>query len=205
MDGLGTMHAASFATDPKHLGFVLARYKFVAKMLTDQRHVLEVGCGDGTGGRLVKAAVWCLTGVDAILDFAIRSAAAFPIAQHDMVSGPFLRPGGLMELAPFDAAYALDVLEHVQPEDEGQFLSNVVASIKPGGVFIVGSPSLESQPYASELSRRHHCNCKTEDGLRTTLKKHFANVFLFGMQDETLTTGFGPMCHYRLAICTSHP
>jgi hypothetical protein len=25
---------------------------------------------------------------------------------------------------------------------------------------------------------------------------------VFGMNDEVLHTGFGPMCHYRLAICT---
>ena len=67
---------------------------------------------------------------------------------------------------------------------------------------ICGMPSLESQPYASELSRAGHVNCKTEEQLRQTLGKFFRNVLLFGMNDETLHTGFGPMCHYRLAICT---
>jgi hypothetical protein len=34
------------------------------------------------------------------------------------------------------------------------------------------------------------------------LTPHFSNVFMFGMNDETLHTGYGPMCHYRLAVCT---
>src|SRR5712672_4184330 len=41
---LGEMHAASFATDPKHLGFVLARYKHVSRWLVGMDRVLEVGC-----------------------------------------------------------------------------------------------------------------------------------------------------------------
>jgi hypothetical protein len=69
------------------------------------------------------------------------------------------------------------------------------------GTFIVGMPSLESQVYASEGSKALHVNCKTEQGLRDSLQQYFANVFMFGMNDETLHTGFGALCHYRLAIC----
>ena len=208
MDGLGVMHAASFAEDPKHLGFVLARYKFVAKMLAGYRSILEIGCGDGTGGRLVKSVVGQLVGIDVSLDDAIHASATFLIVRHDMVNGgPILlwqEGDPARQGFPFDAAYALDVLEHIAPLDEDAFLSNVVASIKLGGLFIVGSPSLESQPYASELSKKHHVNCKDEAGFRRALQRHFKHVFVFGMNDETLHTGFGPMCHYRLAICTSN-
>lgn len=37
--------------DPRRLLFILARYKFVAKMLSSKAHVLEVGCGDAFGRR----------------------------------------------------------------------------------------------------------------------------------------------------------
>jgi hypothetical protein len=47
---------------------------------------------------------------------------------------------------------------------------------------------------------RHHVNTKTEINLHDTMKQHFNNVFMFGMNDEVLHTGFGPMCHYRLAM-----
>jgi SAM-dependent methyltransferase len=192
------MHAASFAEDPKHLGFVLARYKFVAKMLTGYRYVLEVGCGDGTGGHLVKQVVGHLSGVDK--EPTVEPPYPFVLFRRDMTVGTIV-PEGTM----FDAAYCLDVLEHIAPSDEDKFLSNIVRSLKPSGVFIVGSPSLESQPYASELSIKHHVNCKDEADFRSTLARHFQHVFVFGMNDETLHTGFGPMCHYRLAICTCHP
>lgn len=193
MAQLGEMHAASFAEDPKHLGFVLARYKFVAKMLVGKGCVLEIGCGDTTGARLVKSAVGALTGIDQVR--YPGSVQSIPVDVFDAVE----------EKLPkncYDAIYALDVLEHISLEKEDQFLSNVVQALRGGGVFIVGTPSLESQQYASRLSKLHHVNCMTEDQFRVVLQMYFANVFVLGMNDETLHCGYGPMTHYRLAICT---
>ena len=183
---LGSMHAASFETDPKHLGFVLRRYHFVARMLQGARRVLEVGCGDGTGAQVVSRAVKEL--------FVIDKDENSIGEQWDILSAPYL--------SNFDGVYALDVLEHIEPDDEDKFFKNINASLTPYGTVIIGSPSLESQPYASELSRRHHVNCKTGQQMRETLGRHFHNVFLFGMNDYALHDGFDQMCHYRMAICT---
>jgi hypothetical protein len=34
------------------------------------------------------------------------------------------------------------------------------------------------------------------DSLRTLMERYFTNVFMFGMNDEVLHTGYAPMCHY---------
>lgn len=190
---LGKMHAASYETDPKHLGFVLARYKFVAKMLTGYHRVLEVGCGDTTGASIVLQTVGRLIGVD----IETPNDPQLLFMKHDILLGPV--PG----VMSWDAVYALDVLEHIKPEQEELALRNMCFNLhKEHGVLIIGLPSLESQAHASELSRLYHVNCKTEEGLRITLKKHFHCVFMFGMNDEMLHVGYGPMCHYRLAVCS---
>ena len=189
---LGEMHAASFEEDPKHLGFVLARYKFVAKMLVGKDRVLEIGCGDTTGARLVKPAVGELVGLDQEL---YTNTPCITVSVGDAVEEELPDDS-------FDAIYALDVLEHISHEKEDQFLQNVAQALRLGGVFIVGTPSLESQQYASRLSKLHHVNCMTEDQFRVVLRRHFTNVFVLGMNDETLHCGYGPMTHYRLAICT---
>ena len=190
VSGLGEMHGASFAEDPKHLAFVLARYLFVSKMLAGKDRVLEIGCGDTTGARIVKPAVGHLEGVDV----KAYPNQCIPTQLHDFIEKP-LYP-------EWDAAYALDVLEHIPPIAERDFLRNISASLKiHTGVFIIGTPSLESQKYASALSQAYHVNCKTEDGLRETLLEHFNNVFAFGQNDTTLHMGFGAMCHYRMALC----
>src|SRR5258706_6672573 len=146
---LGEMHAASFATDPKHLGFVLARYKFVARMLQGMGRVLEVGCGDTTGARLVKPVVGNLVGIDREPE-AYTSEKSINVSRHDMLDGP-IDYGG-----PYDAVYALDVLEHVSPQDEPKFLCNIRATLVRGGALIIGTPSKESQAYASAPSKAHH-------------------------------------------------
>jgi len=202
---LGLMSSHTYEVDAKRLGFTLARYKFVARVLKGCDWVLEVGCGDAFATRVVAQAVGHVLATDFDAAFIDEACArTHPtnvlLAQHDMVAGPRYVPDRLPKL--FDAAYALDVLEHIPPHHEGSFLGNVALSVGEHGAFVVGMPSLESQPYASELSRAGHVNCKTEDELRATLKRYFRNVFVFGMNDETLHTGFGPMCHYRLAICT---
>lgn len=190
---LGAMHAQSFEVDPKHLGFVLARYKFVAKMLTGYMRVLEIGCGDCTGAGVVAPVVGEWHGLDN--KFTVNATGRkLNTHFHDIVERPF-DAGEL-----FDGAYMLDVLEHIKPDDEDKAIINIKRCLQPYGVLIVGMPSAESQVYASPLSKLHHVNCKTEDGLRATMKRHFENVFLLGMNDETLHTGYGPMCHYRLAI-----
>ena len=61
---MGLMSGWSWYDDPKRLVFFLSRYKFVAKMLAGFDHVLEVGCGDGFGTRIVVQAVGRLTAVD---------------------------------------------------------------------------------------------------------------------------------------------
>jgi protein-L-isoaspartate O-methyltransferase len=58
------MSSWAYLDDPKRLAFMMARYKFVAKMLDGLSHVLEVGCGDGFGTRVVAQAVQKVTAID---------------------------------------------------------------------------------------------------------------------------------------------
>ena len=100
-------------------------------------------------------------------------------------------------LAGFDGVYCLDVLEHVEPERSDEFLKNL-AGCAP--VAVVGMPSLESQVYASEISKLEHVNTMTKGGLRVAMQAHFAQVFLFGMTDETLHCGMDQMTPYLFAV-----
>jgi 2-polyprenyl-3-methyl-5-hydroxy-6-metoxy-1,4-benzoquinol methylase len=198
---LGLMSNQAWQDDPKHLLFTLARYKFVAKMLADREHVLEVGCADAFGSRLVVQAVRRLTAIDFdpvfIEDVRERMDErwTFTPAVHDMLAGPV--PG------TFDGAYALDVIEHISPADEPLFMRNLVTSLSPEGVLILGCPSLQSQAYASPPSKAGHVNCKDGPGLRKLLGHYFHNVFIFSMNDEVVHTGFTPMAHYLIGLAAT--
>ncbi len=199
VENLGLMTNQAWDDDPKRLAFTLARYKFVAKMLSGRRHVLEVGCADAFATRIVRQEVSELTAVDFDPVFIedvnkrMRRNWRFNCFVHDMLEKPV--PGS------FDGIYALDVLEHIQPGDEEKFLNNFTASLAPHGVAIIGMPSLESQTYASEVSKAGHVNCKTMPDLKRTMKDYFANVFMFSMNDEVVHTGYHRMAHYLIALC----
>ena len=191
----GGMTPYEWERDPKRIGFILARYKFVARMLEGKKKVLEVGCADGFGSRVVRQHVGALWAIDidarSIEQARAHASPAWPITfqQHDILAQPWFE---------FDAVYALDVFEHIA--EEARLLANL-RECAP--VCILGTPSLESQAYASELSRKGHVNCKTGPDLQRAMLAHWRQVFLFGMNDETLHTGFQPMAQYRFALAVA--
>jgi 2-polyprenyl-3-methyl-5-hydroxy-6-metoxy-1,4-benzoquinol methylase len=201
MSKFGLMSSQIWQDDPRRLGFVLSRYKFVSKMFSGFNHVLEVGCADAFGTRVVKQEVKQLTATDFDPLFIESAKEAmdprwpFTTKVHDMLQGPI--EGG------FDGAYALDVIEHILPADEEVFVGNIVKSLNPQGVLILGSPSLQSQMYASPASKVGHVNCKDAPQFKALMSKFFNNVFIFSMNDEVVHTGFYPMAHYLFALCAS--
>src|SRR5262249_42673522 len=117
----------------------------------------------------------------------------FECRVHDMLEGPVDER--------FDAAYALDVLEHIPAADEDRFITNIVRSVASPGVVMLGLPSLESQASASPLSKEGHVNCKSAPDLKRLMQNYFHDVFIFSMNDEVVHTGFYALAHYLFALC----
>jgi 2-polyprenyl-3-methyl-5-hydroxy-6-metoxy-1,4-benzoquinol methylase len=196
---LGVMVNQVWQDDPKRVVFVLSRYKFVAKMLQGKKTVLEIGCADAFGSRIVADAVEHLTvsDIDPLFIDSVKENARYPWQEnamvHDILSSPTAEK--------HDAVYCLDVFEHILPKDETTLLTNLSNSINDKGIAIIGIPSLESQQYASQYSKEGHVNCLSGDVFKDHLEKHFHHVFLFSMNDEVVHTGFSPMAHYLFALC----
>lgn len=196
---LGAMMSHVWRSDPKRFTFVLSRYKFCARMLEGRGRVLEVGCADGFGARIVLQHVGEVVGVDieqAYVDWANRQAQEDGVKAHflvqDITEGA---PEG-----PFDAAYSLDMIEHLDPSQEEAYLANVRTALAPQGAFIVGTPNIAASAHASYWSQIGHINLKSAATLCAALEKHFYNVFMFSMNDEVVHTGFHPMAHYLFAL-----
>lgn len=192
----GGMTAYEWERDPKRLAFILARYTFVAKMFAGKGEVLEVGCADGYGSRIVRQAVSNMVAIDIDAQSIgearrMNYSARWPITYScvDVME---------LDLPSYDATFALDVIEHIERRKMSEFLN---AMHRIARVCIIGTPSLESQQYASELSKQGHINCMSGERLRTECAKHWSQVFMFGMNDSVLHTGFLPMSHYLFALC----
>jgi len=199
LEQLGLMSSQVWRDDPRRLLFVLARYKFVAKMFAGMKKVLEVGCADAFGTRIVRQEVPEVVATDFDPVFIERNKArphprwnsTFKV--HDMLAGPLAED--------YDGVYAVDVIEHIPKAQERQFVGNLVASLNVGGVCLLGTPSLQSQVYASPPSKAGHVNCKDAPELKALMSEFFHNVFIFSMNDEVIHTGFYPMAHCLWALC----
>ena len=192
---LGAPSSYSLVNDPKHLSFVLARYKFCAKMLANKKTVMEVGSLDGFGLPLIAQAVdhvYCV-------DWDERGLESISRRLLPYLKNVTLIHLDLNEKCPninVDAAFSIDVIEHLDPENEHTFIRNVLSCLPSDGVLITGTPNVSASQYASQCSAVQHINLKSMRTLHQLMQEYFDNVFMFGMNDEVLHTGYPQMCHY---------
>src|SRR4051812_7954305 len=95
LERLGLMSSQVWHDDPRRLTFLLARYKFVSKMFAGMNKVLEVGCADAFGTRIVRQEVPEVVAADFDPAFIERNKAGgthprwnITFQTHDMMVGP---------------------------------------------------------------------------------------------------------------------
>ena len=196
---MGLMSGHAYLGDSKRLAFTLSRYKFVSKMFSGFNNVLEVGCADAFGTPIVSNEVKHLVACDFDSLFIDDAKRNHPFNKkinfqvHNIVESPMNEK--------FEGIFSLDVLEHIDKKNEDKFMRNICSSLSKNGTCIIGMPSLESQVYASDISKLGHVNCKKGSELKLFLTQYFERVFTFSMNDEVVHTGFQPMSQYLLALC----
>jgi len=193
----------AFINDPKWILFSLSRYKFVSKLLKGKNRVLEIGCWDGACSMLVAKNVNELYAIDFYRKH-VDDAKKFvsKLQKNIFFSGEDFLDFNKNYLDKFDAIYSVDVLEHIDKKQEKIFFNNALKYLKKDGILITGTPSKESQKYASIGSRISHINCKTGQQLKDLNLKYFENCFLFSMNDEVIHTGYEKMANYLFTIST---
>jgi 2-polyprenyl-6-hydroxyphenyl methylase/3-demethylubiquinone-9 3-methyltransferase len=132
--------------DPKHFLSMLVplaapRVQYVHRILTEKAglnpttiRVLDIGCGGGLVAEEMTRLGYTVTGVD---PSAPSIAAAQLHARQNGIEISFVVGSGEAlpcETSSFDAAYCLDVLEHV--DDLDRVVAEVARVLKPGGIFV---------------------------------------------------------------------
>ena len=198
----------SFAVDHdiKHLNFVLSRYKFAAKMIENKKDInlLELGCNHGLGMQFFSQMGVCkkILGVDFDTEAVQWANKTFASENITFLEDDFLNKdykgifGGAV-----DVLISIDVIEHILPKRESDFLRTIDINLQPNGLAIIGTPNITMSPYASRESKKGHVNLFDQKRLYRLLSDKFHQVLLFGMNDEVIHTGFYPMCCYIMAVC----
>lgn len=200
---LGPYTSYQFIDSRRHLLFTAARYKFAMKMLShkkEKQSILDLGCNDGFGTHFLAENAEKIIGVDFdkhAIEFAKEEKS---LGEIKFIYEDFLQDGG-KKYGEFDGVVSFDVIEHIYPENLETYMKTVLMNLKKEGVFIIGTPSLESQSYSKENIKGAHVNVYTGEQLEKMLSKYFNNIFLFTQNDEIIHTGHFRMANYLLAVC----
>ncbi len=195
---LGPWTSFSLLNDPKHLCFVLSRYKFCAKMFEEKDSILEIGCGDGFGIPLVAQDKKYVLGID-VDNRLIEDNKK----RLEKIKNIKFRKMDICKEIPkekFDGVFSIDVIEHLDQRLEEYFMKNSCACLKKKGIYIIGTPNIAAKKYATPRSTVQHINLKSYKTLKGLMKKYFENVIVFSMNDEVVHTGFKSMAHYLFGI-----
>lgn len=193
---LGRDWSYNIYNDPKRLGFVLSRYKFASRMACAAKRVLELGCNEGIGIPILSEFSKTYLGVDVDNEAIQVARKNWGSNKVSLITDDFLGK----KYGEFDSIVCFDVIEHIKPVCETEFLKTIYLNLGNDGICIIGTPNITAAIYASIASRKGHVNLFDSVRLASLLTKLFHNVFLFGINDEVVHTGFLPMAHYLLAI-----
>lgn len=201
---LGPHSSYEWNNSRRQLLFTAARYKFAMKIIgnlyePDKKKILDLGCSDGFGTYYVAEYAKSVLGVD-FDEEAIRYAQeAYADSNIEFRLENFLNK----KYGEFDGIVSFDVLEHIYPENEKAYMNTVLMNLNDrGGVFVVGTPSLETQQYSKENVTGAHVNVYRGEDLYRMLKLYFYNVSLFTQNDEIIHTGHLRMANYLIAVCS---
>lgn len=200
---LGPHSSYQYNNSRRHLIFTASRYKFAMKMIgsiyePNEKKILDLGCSDGFGTYYAAEYAKLVVGVDfdeEAIEFAKENyqGSNMEFRQEDFLGRKY---------GEFDGIVSFDVIEHIYPENVEIYMRTVMANLCRGGVFIVGTPSIETQQYSKENVTGAHVNVYKGEDFYAMLKQHFYNVFLFTQNDEIIHTGHLRMANYLIGVCS---
>ncbi|MDP7417891.1 MAG: class I SAM-dependent methyltransferase, partial [Desulfobacterales bacterium] len=113
----------------------LARYKFVAKHLSVNDDVLEVGCASGLGTIFLSQLCHSVTAID-------RNSQSIEEARNlSKRENVFFQIQDFADFSSdrgFDVLVSLDVLEHMSVEEGRKFIARAADTIKADGMLVIG-------------------------------------------------------------------
>ena len=193
---LGKLTADTLLNESNHLLFTFSRYKFASKMIGNDKEVLELGCSEGIGSLIIAENNCNIKAVDFDEDAILWAAENLKNKNIEFVNDDFINK----KYGEFDAVVSIDVIEHIIKKNENKFLETVHKNLKHDGICIIGTPNITAKKYASKTTKDGHVNNFSTKRLKQLFLKKFRNVFIFGMNDEVLHTGFNSMSHYLILL-----
>lgn len=153
----------------------VAAYALAASR-AQRRTVLDAGCGEGYGARMLAETASRVTGVDLDPGVVTHARATYPgidFLQADLCDLPLPDDG-------LDLVVSLQVIEHLP--DIPRFVAEVARVLRPGGEFVCATPNrLTFTPGSDTPVNPFHTREFTAAELRETLAAHFTVRTVLGL------------------------
>lgn len=158
----------------------LARYNFASKY-TNNRNVLEVGCGTGYGTGLIAKNSTFVVGVDTSVP-----AISYAKREYSGENCEFLVEDGTslaFATEVFDVLLSFEMIEHLS--DPNHYLTEIHRVLKKGGVLIISTPNkLFTSPGRRTPIWKYHLREFYYEEFKQILKQLFPDVIVLGQRIE---------------------
>lgn len=170
-----------FKSKAKYLLYLrhLFGYKFAKENISKDSFILEVGCGEGYGTKLLSENVTKIIGLDVNKNIITHASNKYSSENcifkvYDGLKIPY-------EDDTFDAVVSLQVIEHIQ--DDINYVSEVYRVLKKNGMFILTTPNrtYRLRPGQNPLNR-FHIREYYPHTLENVLKSKFSDIRIWGVR-----------------------
>lgn len=148
-------------------------YRYAAGLLGPADRVLEIGCADGYGSKVLAAAAGSVTGIDNSAEAVDCARArhgggnlAFQVCRGEELPFPE---------ASFDKVVAFHVIEHIEADEA--FVAGLARALRPGGALILSTPNRRHRLKPGEKPWfKYHVREYGRDDLAALLGRHFSGT-----------------------------
>lgn len=169
-------------TEQGEISMVFSRHQFTynyIKQYTENKSVLDIGCGTGYGSKIIAEKSGEVLGID-LSGEAIKYC-------RDKYKGSNLTylQADALTFVPnkkFDIVIAFQVIEHIK--DLAGFINKLRSIVKQGGKIIISTPNIPPQQKDRNLNE-YHVNEMTYNEFKKVLEQLFDKVVIMGVAFST--------------------
>lgn len=176
-----------------------SRYKFIAKMISSNDVVLDLGCGTGISSLFYSNYCKKVYGYDLLSEFVeVKKKNNIKFIRGDALK---LNVNDFVKKR-VDMISCVDFIEHFSEKDGTKIIEKCSKILhQNGNTLIIGTPSVHSKKFRSKTSKIQHLHEYDPLELKRKCLKYFSRVFLFSMNDEVVNTGFHKLSWFTFVIC----
>jgi len=152
------------------------RYYF-ARAFSRDKVVVDIACGEGYGSRLLSDVASYITGIDNSSETILRARQTYSAPNLLYLEGSVASIP--LQAAVADLVVSFETIEHVAAAQQQTMFDEVRRILKPGGIFLVSTPNLNSR-FFTEGENKFHLREFSHTEFVAFCRERFRHVTLLG-------------------------